>query len=295
MEYKYPLSQEDQRVYPEGFDGNVFVWDIDKTYLATRFSSMRGLARIPIEFAIDKHSIPGMPEILRGLRRGAGPEFALSPLYFVSASPPFLRGVIKRKMLMDGVEHDGIIFKDWLGCLAKLRPGRLNEQLGFKICALLTGRLNRPKSNEFLFGDDVEKDAEAFYMYARLLSREIPRKEVDQVLKDADIKKDDRRCILQLLDKIGDVTGSVERAFIHLEHNTPVEFFDRFSPLITPVKGAGQLVLALFQLDLVDDRTVYQTIEAVELKNPKYKVEQIQKESQDRNLISSSNLKKLSL
>ena len=114
MDTCYPLSQDEQREYVNGFDGDVFVWDIDKTYLDTHFSSMKGMARIPVEFAIDKRAIPGMPEVLRGLRRGPGPGFACAPLYFVSASPPQIRGVVQRKMLMDGVEYDGIIFKDWL-------------------------------------------------------------------------------------------------------------------------------------------------------------------------------------
>ena len=46
------------------------ICDIDKTYLNTRFSTWRGLARIPFEWAIDKAPISGMVPLLRGLRRG---------------------------------------------------------------------------------------------------------------------------------------------------------------------------------------------------------------------------------
>ena len=184
MKVPYPLSIEDQRSYPEGFDGRVFVWDIDKTYLETHFSSLKGMARIPVEFAIDKKAIAGMPEILRGLRRGPGEDYACAPLYFVSASPPQMRRVIERKMLMDGVEYDGIILKDWLKTLRRLRPGRLREQAGFKVCALLAGRQNRPRSTEYLFGDDVESDAAAANDPS-LGRREILERLCDEVVKKA--------------------------------------------------------------------------------------------------------------
>src|SRR5215467_9539607 len=141
MKTSYPLSVRDDRLLPKDYDGLVYVWDIDKTYLATPFSSVWGLIQIPLEFAIDKRAIPGMPEVLRGLRRGAGPEVSCTPLYFISASSHFMRGVIESKMLRDGVEQDGIIFKDWYRVLLSLHPRRLFEQVGFKMVALLMGRL----------------------------------------------------------------------------------------------------------------------------------------------------------
>ncbi len=236
MSICYPLSQDDQRSYPEGFDGRVFIWDIDKTYLSTHFSSLKGMARIPIEFAIDKQAIPGMPEVLRGLRRGPGPEYAAAPLYFISASPPQIRKVVERKMLLDGVEYDGITFKDWVKTILKLRPGRLREQIGFKMCALLATRQNRPQSKEYLFGDDVESDAEAFHLYARVLSGQLSAGEAEAEMKSAGIKPDDRECVHTLLDQLGDVKGTVEKIFIHLEHKTPVEQFSLPFQEKAPVK-----------------------------------------------------------
>ena len=50
---RYPLSVKDERQYQSGFSGRVFICDIDKTYLATAFSSLSGLLKIPFEFAID--------------------------------------------------------------------------------------------------------------------------------------------------------------------------------------------------------------------------------------------------
>jgi hypothetical protein len=295
MKIPYPLSLDDQRSYPEGFAGNVFVWDIDKTYLETHFSSLKGMARIPVEFAIDKQAIAGMPEIIRGLRRGPGEDFACAPLYFVSASPPQMRKVIERKMLMDGVEYDGIILKDWLKTLRQLRPGRLREQAGFKICALLAGRLNRPGSVEYLFGDDVESDAEAFFIYARLLSGDLPAGQSEQKMVAAGIRKDDRNCIRALLDRLGPDRGRVERAFIHLERNTPPERFADLAPEVVPVKGSVQLSLALYGSDLVDAETVRGAIASVKASPASFDTKALVADAQKRKLISKKKLKELEI
>jgi hypothetical protein len=290
MKVPYPLSIEDQRSYPEGFDGKVFVWDIDKTYLETHFSSLKGMARIPVEFAIDKKAIAGMPEILRGLRRGPGEDYACAPLYFVSASPPQMRRVIERKMLMDGVEYDGIILKDWFKTLRQLRPGRLKEQAGFKICALLAGRLTRPQSVESLFGDDVESDAEAFYIYSHLLSGDRSTGEINQMMVEAGVKRDDQRCIRKLLDHLGPERGRVARVFIHLEHDTPVEQFKRLAPQVAPVKGAVQLSLALYGMNLVDVETVQRATAAVQASPSPPDIKALAKEAVSRKLVKKKQV-----
>jgi hypothetical protein len=290
MRLPYPLSIEDQRSYPEGFDGKVFVWDIDKTYLETHFSSLKGMARIPMEFAIDKKAIAGMPEILRGLRRGPSEDYACAPLYFVSASPPQMRRVIERKMLMDGVEYDGIILKDWFKTLWQLRPGRLKEQAGFKICALLAGRLNRPRSVEYLFGDDVESDAEAFFIYANLLSGNLSTGEINQMMVEAGVKRDDQRSIRKLQDRLGIECGRVARVFIHLEHNTPVEHFKHLAPVVVPVKGAVQLSLALYGQDLLDTEAVRRAVEAVKASPSPVDIQSLAKDAISRKLVKKKQV-----
>lgn len=159
----------DRRLPPE-WQGDVFVWDIDKTYLDTRFSSLRGLLAIPFELAVDKHGVWGAATVLRALRLGpdlSAPRF--SPLYFVSGSPPTLRGVVERKMLLDGVQPDGITFKDQFGLLKAGRPRAIKEQVGYKLAALLMLRAELPAGARFsLFGDDVESDMEAFLLFGRV-------------------------------------------------------------------------------------------------------------------------------
>ncbi len=263
MPVSYPLQVDDQRTLPDGYTGPVFVWDIDKTYLSTHFSSLQGLSRIPLEFAVDKQAIAGMPECLRGIRRGPGPGYGCVPLYFVSASPPQLRGVLEHKMILDGVEFDGITFKDWWQIMKKGRPKRILDQVGFKVCALLEGRQRRPRAMEYLFGDDAESDAAAFSLYARLVHEEMSYGEARDRIADAGMREDNQGCALALLDRLPEKRGKVKRIFIHLEKRTPPEQFERFGPLVAPVRGGFQLSLALFALGLVDEDTVRQCREAI--------------------------------
>jgi len=263
----YPLVGQDMRSYSPDFSGRVFIWDVDKTYLDTHFSSLQGLLRIPVEFAVDKRSLPGMAEVLRGLRRGPGPEFTAAPIYFVTASPPQLRAVLERKMLLDGVEHDGIFFKDWLRALAGLRPGRLREQIGFKLCALLTARLARPRSVEVLFGDDTESDPQAFWLYARLLQG-MSAGDAESAMQQLAVSGDDRRCIIELLDRLQPSPGGVERIFIYLARGTAAHEIRRLGPLLLPVSDAYQLAWAAHRLGYVDRLTLEAARRACERQIP---------------------------
>lgn len=259
----YPLRILNERDLPADYAGRAFVWDIDKTYLSTRFSSLRGLARIPLEFAVDKSSIPGMADVLRGLRRGPGSAFAATPLYFVSASPPQLQPVIARKMLLDGVQPDGFVFKDWARTLKELRPGRLRDHLGFKLCALLTGRLARPLAQESLFGDDVERDAEAYSMYGDILDGAVEPAAVERALTAAGVHRDDQHCVRSLWERLPPDRGIVERIYIHLERRSDPAAFARYGERLVAVRDACQLVLALHEAGLVDRGAVAEAAAAV--------------------------------
>ena len=295
MPVSYPLQIDDQRTLPEGYDGPVFVWDIDKTYLSTHFSSLQGLSRIPLEFAVDKQAIAGMPEVLRGIRRGPGPGYGCVPLYFVTASPPQLRGVLEHKMILDGVEFDGITFKNWWNIMKQGRPRRLLDQLGFKVCALLEGRQRRPLATEYLFGDDAECDADAFALYARLVHEEISSGEASDRMAEAGMREDNRRCALALFDQLASKRGKVGKIFIHLEKGTPPEQFERFAPLAVPVRGGFQLSLALFGLGLVDQETVRQCREATSpaAQGPDNDLDALVTDAIDRRLISRQKIRVL--
>jgi len=260
----YPLKVIRLRELPPDYDGVVHIWDVDKTYLDTHFSSVKGMARIPVEFSVDKRAIPGMPQVLRGIRWGNGTDYAGVPIIFVTASPVRMQGVLRTKMTLDGIEYDVLLMKDWMACLRGLRPGRLREQLGFKVCALLSLRAGRTRAMEYLYGDDTEDDAQAYALYARLITGEMSAGEAEAKMEALGIKKDDRRCIIDSLDRLGHVTGRVKQAFIHLEKGADPEEFKSLGDIVRPVRGAGQLAMALFQQRQISRNAAIKAMDACE-------------------------------
>jgi hypothetical protein len=162
----YPMVRLMHRLPEPDGPATAYVWDIDKTYLETHFSSLGGLAWIPFEFGVDKRAVPGTVPLLHGLRRGRDGR-AFHPLYFVTASPHQIRRSLTRKMLLDGVEFDGIVFKDWGAVLRRGGPRRLTEHLAFKLSALLVLAADLPPHVTLhLFGDDAEADPLAYSLFA---------------------------------------------------------------------------------------------------------------------------------
>ncbi len=185
IEAPYPMQRIVHRRLPPDYEGPVFVWDVDKTYLDTRFSQLKGLLRIPFELAVDKRPIPGVPELLHELRRPlpGGPR---RPLFFISASPPQLAGPVTERMVQDGVEFDGITFKDVPALLRQGRVGQLKEQVAFKVSALLRLADDLPPGARLhLFGDDYEHDDAAYALFADVLAGRVRGFDLEQALRRA--------------------------------------------------------------------------------------------------------------
>ena len=241
----FPINRRNQRALPAAYQGLVVTCDIDRTYLATRFSSLEGLARIPFEFGIDKTDIAGMARLLREVRRGPAEMSAHTPLYFVSASPAQLRPVVERKMLLDGLEFDGTTFKDWSKVLWSGRWGRLKEQVGYKVTALLVARQELPvAAAEILFGDDLETDALAFCCYADLLAGRIPAERRAAVLESLGVAPQDAAAAAALRASFA-CEGGVRRIYIRLERGDP-QSFAAFGPGVRACRGPFQMALGLF-------------------------------------------------
>jgi hypothetical protein len=240
------IDQSLSRVLPADYAGNVLLWDIDKTYLDTRFSTWRGLARIPFELAIDKRTIPGAVPVLRALRRGPGGESAVVPLLFVSGSPVQLRKVIERRMTLDGVDFDGITFKDQLGLLLKGRPRGLTAQVGYKLTALLLYRRKLPDGARWLlFGDDVESDAQAFALFGDVCAG-LRGSDLGRRLKRERVSRSDTAAIVELADPLTVTPDPVEKIFIHLEQSSdPSRFTDR---RVVATRSYIQTILVLLAL-----------------------------------------------
>ena len=102
----------------------VYVWDLDKTYLDTTFETFKGLIRTAFEKSHQKKNVPGTAALVRALKRAwevKNPGITM-PFYFITASPPQMEGKIKEKLRLDGISPQGIFFKD---NMQNLKPKRL--------------------------------------------------------------------------------------------------------------------------------------------------------------------------
>ncbi|MCA9672210.1 MAG: hypothetical protein KC503_41735 [Myxococcales bacterium] len=242
----FPIDRCVYRDYPADFEGDVFICDIDRTYLATRISSLSGMARVPFEFAVDKRAIDGMTALLKEVRRGPGHHSRSTPLYFVSASPAQLRSVIERKMMIDGLEFDGSTFKDWFGVVKGMRLARFREQIGFKLTALLSLRAELPpRVRETLIGDDLESDPVIFALYADILSGRLCGDALLATLRRHGVSDDDAAAIVELKSRVPDIEG-VRRAYIRLERHPDGEALRQLAPFVVPCRSALQMAASLW-------------------------------------------------
>ncbi len=247
----FPIHRANYRTLDPDFVGPVFVADIDRTYLMTRFSSLKGMARIPFERAEDKQDIEGMARLFREIRNGPAEATRDTPLYFVSASPRQLRPVIERKMELDGIGFDGTTFKDWGMVAARMRWHRLKEQVGFKLTALLANRAALPPgAEEYLLGDDLENDPLTYCLYADMTAGRIRHDDVPRILGLCGVLPGDAAAIAREVRHLQRGRG-VKRALIRLERHEEPEAFLDFAPGVVPCTGAFQMSIALWRLGCI--------------------------------------------
>ena len=246
------IDRTSDRVYAADWAGDVFVWDIDKTYLDTRFSSLRGLLAIPFELAIDKRALGGTVPLLRALRVGPDPSAPrFSPLYFVSGSPPGLRGVVTGKMLLDGVQQDGIAFKEQFKLLLSGRPKAVKEQVGYKLAALSLLRAELPAGARLhLFGDDVESDMDAFLLFGRVCAGLRGNGLRDELRSFGTALPEIETCVA-LADALAVEADPVVAVYVHGQKGKLLERMD-LDPRVVASKAFLQAALVLRQRGLVD-------------------------------------------
>ncbi len=253
----FPIHRACYRTLDRDWEGEVFIADIDRTYLATEISSMKGMARIPFERAADKKDIAGMARLFREIRRGPGPTKRDTPLYFVSASPSQLRPVIERKMMLDGIGFDGTTFKSWTGVIRRLRFSRFREQIGFKLTALLAGRTELPSGAlETLIGDDLETDPVTFALYADVLAGRIPTHDLSRILQLNGVMEIDAKAIVRSAREIAPSRG-VRRALIRMERFSDPDEFKEYGPGVIGCLGAFQMAgISMHEGNLSEDGVV---------------------------------------
>lgn len=229
---------------PEDYTGDVYVWDLDKTYLRTHFESLRDLVRTALQKAKDKIAYPGAAPLLRALRVDA--DGNKRPIYFVSASPPQLADVIAEKFAIDGVEVDGIYFKDNLRNMRLRRLKRLKEQMGYKLLALMDLRSRLPKGAvETMFGDDHEADAAVYSLYSEMMEHWIQGQPLKELLLKNGVFRDEAVKIAWRARRLPR-RAPVHRIYIHLHSNVDPRYYRRFGERVVATRNYFQTALGLF-------------------------------------------------
>lgn len=241
----YPLLYLNERTLDPHYVGPIFVWDVDKTYLDTDFKSIWGLLRIPLEMAIDKTIIPGTAATLQECRRGPGERPVQTPIFFVSASPPQLAGVIRRKMLLDGLQPDGFLFKDQLQLALDGRFRELKFQVEYKLTAhwSLIAELP-PEAQLVVVGDDWESDGQVFHLLDATQRGDLSGDALATALADAGVHPKSIDAMVELAAK---ATGraQVKLACVILTRGRDPSYFDPFRPVVHAAREALQAA-ALF-------------------------------------------------
>jgi hypothetical protein len=229
----------------------VYRWDLDKTYLKSDVESLTKMMRVPFERAEDKIDEPGVVALMRALRAGARAEGRRVLVYFVSASPPQIGRAIREKLALDGVEIDGIVFKDQLQHIVRGRFRFLREQIGFKLAELLKARLAAPPDAiEYLFGDDWESDSLCYSLYADVVAGRLDHQALGDIL--VRLRIDPARLVeIRALARRMPAVDAVRRIFINLERRTPPGRFRSFGERLVPTFNYFQTALVLHEEGMV--------------------------------------------
>ncbi len=261
------------RLLPPTHAGLAVRSDVDMTYLVTDFESAAGLADLMESDARERAALPGMPAVYRALRDGADGQ-ADRPLCFLSGSPRFFKRTLEGRMQLDGVRHDGIVLKPFKDLVAanlldfdfeSLEPD-LKEQVGYKMTALLTLRLDIPPTTpEILMGDDTEVDHAVYALYHRFTAGELDAAGLDAELARLDVAQSWRDRVAQLAPTVtAHLAGQgapvkliyINRINAHPENLTQSVADWTVPGLTRHHRGAWPLILDLFEEGHVSEAQV---------------------------------------
>lgn len=229
----------------------VYVWDLDKTYLDTRFETLGGIWQTAMEKAFQKKNIPGTGALGRALKKHSEEAIEKSKrefaIYFITASPPQLERKIYEKMVFDGIYPFGIYFKDNLKNLHPRRWWRLTQQVGYKIQALLLLRLRFKSDVRFImWGDDSESDAVVYALFSDICSRRMEGDQLRETLKSLSVVGEQMDSIVDLQQRIAQ-GDPVEKVYINLAEDTDADYYLKFGRRTLPTYSSFQTAVDLFQ------------------------------------------------
>lgn len=236
----------------------IYRWDLDKTYLATDFHSIRGLIRSATEPAHAKRNVPGSAALVRALASRGN-----SRIVVVSGSPTQMREVLAEKLRLDGVRYDELHLKDNVGNLKRGRIRAIRGQFGYKLPILLRGRVGvGPAVLETLFGDDAEIDALVYSVFADAVAGKVRPIQLSRIMEASGAYADDIAAALDALAKIAPA-DVVDRVFIHLERGHPPARFAALGTRVVPVFSWFQAALVLFERGDLDAGSVLEVLREV--------------------------------
>lgn len=250
----------------EGIERNmeeVFVWDLDKTYLDTTIDSLSGLFQTILERAFSKKNIPGTDTLLQALsqyrKEKRGQQFF--PIYFITASPPQMEERISEKFSIDQINPLGCFYKDNLKNLRPSRLNRLTKQVGYKLQALLQLRTHlHPEVKQVCWGDDSESDAKIYNLYSDICARRISTNDIRSTLASLHVTGDQVDTILQLQAAVPE-QDPVEKIYINLATDTDPDYYLKFGRRTLATTNTFQVSLDLLQDGRLDLSGVYGVLE----------------------------------
>jgi len=227
----------------------VYVWDLDKTYLDTSIDSLSGLLHTIFEKAFTKKNVPGTPDIIRSLARYRKKNFNEQnfPLFFVSASPPQMESKVYEKFLLDEIHPLGMFYKDNLKNLSPRKLLFLKKQIGYKVQSLLQLRTRLNKKVKIIcFGDDSESDATIYNLFSDICARRHTELQLTLLLEDLGVNYAQIDEILRL-QTIITVQDPVEKIYINLATDTDPEYYLKYGRRTLPTYNSFQVALDLVQ------------------------------------------------
>lgn len=231
-------------------------WDLDRTYLRSRFDTLSELFATALEKVEEKRTVPGATAVLRALGQAGG------RVHILSGSPRQMRRKLAAKLELDGVKWDELTLKPNLSNLLQLRLGALRDQLGYKLPELLEARLLEERrfgrgaiTREVLVGDDSESDAFVYSLYADLCAGRVSSRELERVLS-AGATRDPIviRCQAALAELPR--ANTIDSILIHLDAQSPPSVFSRFGTRVIPFYNYLQAALVLLERDFLDGASV---------------------------------------
>ena len=229
----------------------IYVWDLDKTYLDTRWHTLGEILRFFFEKSFQKKNIPGTSTLVCCLKeswkRNSGFSQTDFPIFFVTASPPQMEEEIRKKMEMDKILPQGIFFKNNLKNIYPNRWRYFYRQVGYKLEALMRLRTHfKGEITQVLWGDDSEMDATIYSLYSDICARRWKDEELFQLFKHFNVNKEQCETIFDLQAQCPDY-DPVEKVYINLALDTDPEYYLKFGRRILPIYNSFQTSLDLFQ------------------------------------------------